>query len=581
MPKKSRFNFSELQSAVQGLLEERVIRLGDGISKLEKFAHFWVMVGRSFVRNRCPVRASALSYTTLLALIPTLAVALSVTSMFLKTESEEQIEALIERFVEYTVPDSIRNVEEFALPLETNAPSPDTAATHLPLLVETNLIAVAAPANVTTNASSPQIRAALDALGKKEAAGYIHGFIQNAYSGTLGATAVVFLVWAAIAMLVRVEETFNDIWGVSRGRDWWSRITNYSTTIVFGPLLLLAALGLATGPHFQKTRALLNVVPFLEPVISQLLPVVVISVTFALFYKLMPNTKVHFSAALVGGALAGTVWHLFNVTSFYLGSRAVNASKVYGSLALVPLLMLGLYAVWGIVLFGAQVAYAFQNRAAYLQGKMAEAVNQRGREFIALRLMTCVGQRFQRGENPGSVTDIATELGIPTRLVHQVMQTLVAARLVVETAGAEPAYAPARPLDNITPHHILLAMRATHGQELVTRDEPVRAEVYGEFARIQEAERQAASSVTLLALVNRAQARLEIESPGKPTAIEAVPAAPTGSGPSGAVKPGMASAPQAAPKSEAAAAAPPAPARRSAPPPPVEPVTPEESPFPD
>jgi len=295
----------------------------------------------------------------------------------------------------------------------------------------------------------------------------------------------------------------------------------------------------------------------------------------------MPNTKVHFSAAFVGGALAGTVWHLFNVTSFYLGSRAVNASKVYGSLALVPLLMLGLYVVWVIVLFGAQVAYAFQNRAAYLQEKMTEAVNQRGREFIALRLMTCIGQRFQRGEKPGTVADIAAQLGIPTRLVHQVMQTLVAAQLVVETAGAELAYTPARPLEIITAHHILLAVRATHGQELVTRDEPVREEVYGEFARIQEAERQAASSVTLLALVNRAQARLEIESPGKPTAIEAVPAAPTGSGPSGAVKPGMASAPQAAPKSEAAAAAPPAPARRSAPPPPVEPVTPEESPFPD
>ena len=581
MPKKSRFNFSELQRAASSLLEERAIRLGEGISKLEKFVHFWVLVGKSFVRNRCPVRASALSYTTLLALIPTLAVALSVTSMFLKTESEEQIEAFIERFVEYTVPDSIRSIEEFDLQLGTNAPFPETAATNPPPLLETNLVAVAAPANVTTNASSPQIRAALDALGKKAAAGYIHRFIQNTYSGTLGATAVVFLVWAAIAMLVRVEETFNDIWGVSRGRDWWSRITNYSTTIVFGPLLLLAALGLATGPHFQKTRALLNVVPFLEPVISQLLPVIVISVTFALFYKLMPNTRVHFSAAFVGGALAGTVWHLFNVTSFYLGSRAVNASKVYGSLALVPLLMLGLYVVWVIVLFGAQVAYAFQNRAAYLQEKMTEAVNQRGREFIALRLMTCIGQRFQRGEKPGTVADIAAQLGIPTRLVHQVMQTLVAAQLVVETAGAELAYTPARPLEIITAHHILLAVRATHGQELVTRDEPVREEVYGEFARIQEAERLAASSVTMLALVNRAQARREIAPPSGAAAIQAVPASPAGPEESGEVKRGPATAYKPEPKTEAAPAAQPAPPRREEPPRPFEPATPEESPFPD
>ena len=83
---------------------------------------------------------------------------------------------------------------------------------------------------------------------------------------------------------------------------------------------------MTSGSYFQKTRALLTDVPFLEPVFSQLLPVLVITLTFALFYKLMPNTKVHFSAALVGGALAGTAWHSFNLFSLYLGSRAVNAS---------------------------------------------------------------------------------------------------------------------------------------------------------------------------------------------------------------------------------------------------------------
>jgi DNA-binding IscR family transcriptional regulator len=105
------------------------------------------------------------------------------------------------------------------------------------------------------------------------------------------------------------------------------------------------------------------------------------------------------------------------------------------------------------------------------------------------------------------------ELGVPSRLVQQVLQTLLTARLVMEISGAEPAYAPARPLDNITAHHVLMAMRATPGQELVTRDEPVREEVYGEFARIQEAEKKVASSVTVLALVHRARTRLELSEP--------------------------------------------------------------------
>jgi membrane protein len=195
---------------------------------------------------------------------------------------------------------------------------------------------------------------------------------------------------------------------------------------------------------------------------------------------------------------------LNNVFGFLYVSRVVSNSKIYGSLGLVPVFMIGLYFSWLILLFGAQVAYAFQNRSVYLQEKLAENVNQRGREFIALRLMTGIGQRFQHGLPPATIQEISTELGIPSRLAQQVLQTLLAARLITEVGGAEGAYVPARPLESINAYQILHALRAGGGQELPMRDEPARAEVYGEFARIEEAERQAASSVTILALVNRA-----------------------------------------------------------------------------
>ena len=253
--------------------------------------------------------------------------------------------------------------------------------------------------------------------------------------------------------------------------------------------------------------------PFIGSLIFQLLPLVVLWLTFALVYQLVPNTRVRFGAAFVGGVVGGSLWHLNNLFGFLYVSRVVTNSKIYGSLGLVPVFMIGLYFSWLILLFGAQVAYAFQNREAYLQDKLAENVNQRGREFVALRLMTCIGQRFQRGLPPVTLQEISTELGIPTRLAQQVLQTLLAARLVTEIAGAESAYAPARPLEAINAHHILHAMRTGGGQELPSQDEPARAEVYGEFARIEEAERQAAASVTMLALVNRAQARPEIAAP--------------------------------------------------------------------
>src|SRR5262249_28667063 len=148
---------------------------------------------------------------------------------------------------------------------------------------------------------------------------------------------------------------------------------------------------------------------------------------------------------------------------------------------------------------------AYQNRTAYLEEKQVENINQRGKEFVALRLITSIWQRFVLGSPPPTVVELACELCVPTRLTQQILQTLGATRLVVEVCGADPAYVPARPMETINCHHILLAMRATPGQELDMRDDPERREVYGEFQRIQEAEQQAASSVTLLALVSRAE----------------------------------------------------------------------------
>ena len=354
------------------------------------------------------------------------------------------------------------------------------------------------------------------ANAQKEAAQYIDKFIQKTRSGTLGVAGTVLLIFVVFSLLGRIEETMNNVWGVTRSRSWLIRIEHYWFAIGLVPTLLIAGLILATGQRFAGVRHFVESMPLVSEVVFKFLPMVLLWLAFAAFYKIMPNTRVRFNAALVGGFVGGSLWYLNNVFGFLYVSRVVSNSKVYGSLGLVPVFMIGLYFSWLILLFGAQVAYAFQNRAAYLQDKLAENVNQRGREFVALRLMTCIGQRFQRSLPPVTIQEISAELGIPSRLAQQVLQTLLAARLVTETAGAEPAYAPARPLDSMNAHHILHAMRAGGGQELPSQNEPVRAEVYGEFARIEEAERQAAASVTMLALVNRAHARLELTPPSPP-----------------------------------------------------------------
>jgi membrane protein len=519
MAKKST-RWEKTRKSLVALWDEKFFRPEAEWSSLYKFIHFWVLVWRSFVRNRCPVHASALSFGSLLALIPMLALAMSVTTSLLKKEGADQIEKFIQHVVDNLIPaapmaspDSITNdvsgVE--SLPTVKSDVSTNSEGTALSTGMTNQVIGGATAQPAITNAFV--VRDNRVSQAQKEAARSIKQFIENTSSATLGVTGMIFLVFVAISMLIRIEETFNDIWGVTRGRSLPVRVVVYWATITLGPIFLAGALALASGPHFQSTQKLLTTMPVIGSLTFKVVPLLVLWIAFTAFYKAVPNTKVRFTAALVGGIVGGTAWHVNNLFGFLYVSRVVTNNKIYGSLGLVPVFMAGIYLSWWIMLFGAQVAYAFQNRSLYLQEKLAENVNQRGREFVALRLMTCLGQRFQRGLRPATIQEMSTELGVPSRLVQQVLQTLLAARLVIEVSGTEPAYTPARPLESINAHHVLMAMRAVQGQELVTREEPVRAEVYGEFARIQEAEKQVASTISLLTLVNRAQALLELAPP--------------------------------------------------------------------
>ena len=478
--------------------------------RLERFVHFWVLVVRQFIRHRCLVRASALSYSTLIALIPLLAVALSVTSSLLKNQDEAQFQHAVEKFVAAITPpatigsDTNSNAPAVSMAVH-NTNFPASNSNSVPLGT-TNLAVTTG--NLGTNALPTNSAAASDSgvvtvSAQKEIAAQIWGFVQKTRSGTLGATGAVLLIFVALSLIRRIEETFNDIWGVTRGRNWLTQIQLYSTAILLGPLLLITALGLTGGSQFQSAKDYITDTPFIGKIIFDLLPLFVLWLAFAFVYQLLPNTKVKFSAAFVGGAVAGTLWHLNNVFGFLYISRVATNMKFYGSLGLVPVFMIGIYFSWVILLFGAQVAYAYQNRAAYLQDRLADNVNQRGREFVALRLMACLGQRFQNALPPATVFQLSAELGIPSRLTQSVLRTLAHMKLVTEVAGVEAAFVPARPLEAINAYDILLALRTGTGQELPLREEPALAEIYGEFARIEKAEREAASSISLLALARR------------------------------------------------------------------------------
>jgi len=461
MAKDSVSQIKKLQDNARVLLDDRRVAADEaGLHPLQKLTHFWVLVGKSFVRNRCPVRASALAYTTLLALIPLLAVGLGVSTTLLNSSKEKTAE-LISKVVEGLAPqlDQVPGTEQ------------------------------------------DKVEA------RKRIVEQIQTFIATINSGALGLTGTVGLVFVAIGLLSTIEATFNDIWGVQRGRNWFVRVIHYWAAITLGPLVIVLVMGLAIGAQFQVVQGLVKGTPIIGGLVFKLVPFFVLCGSFMMLYQLMPNTKVQWKAALVGGLVAAVLWIANGSFNALFASRVVSASKIYGSLGAIPIFLFGLYLSWTVLLFGAQVAYAYQNRRAYIQEKQAESVNQRGREFLALRVMTLVGEKFHHGERPPTVTEISDLLSVSSRLISQTIAPLLQCQLVVEVATPEAAYCPARPLERISCQDIIQTLRSGKGEEPATRQEPTRELVRGAFDEIRQAEDAVARTVTLQAMVERVEAR--------------------------------------------------------------------------
>jgi membrane protein len=452
------------------------------LSKWRRMAHFWYMVGRSFVSNRAPVRASALAYTTLLALIPILAVFVSISTSFLKKDGEKPIDDLIQKAVAYA------------------APQLGLSETRDPVDAAKNRAAVVAN---------------------------IMSYIDNINSGKLGATAAIALIFVGISLLSTIEATFNDMWGVTRGRPWTQRIVQYWTVLSLGPLFIVTALTLNTSTQFSRVNRMIEASPFLAGFAFKILPVFVLIIALTFFYKLIPNTRVLWLPALVGGVVGGILLQANSLFSVIYLSKVVSFSKIYGSIGAIPIFLIGIYFSWLIVLFGSQVGYAYQNRLAYLQEREAESVNQQGREFVALRMMTYICQKFDAGEKAPTRTEMAKVIGVPTQLAAQVIVPLVHSRLLMEIQGEETGYAPGRPIDKISIEDVLCSLRAGQGRELATTDDPARAVVREQFERILLSEMQVANAVNFKTIVSRIASLPppKTEANGAPTTISSPKAA--------------------------------------------------------
>lgn len=361
-----------------------------------------------------------------------------------------------------------------------------------------------------------------------EVAQRITGFIENMNVGVLGAVGLVLLLYTSISLIQKIEESLNYIWHAPRPRPLGERFTRYLTVLMVGPILVFSALGVtATVMNIEVVRGLMavDVLGQLVQALSRLVPYLLIIAAFTFIYLFMPNTRVRLWPALVGGIVGGIAWQtagwVFAV--FIAGSN--NYAAIYASFAILILFMIWLYLSWLVLLFGASVAFYVQHpEYLYLRGGEPRLSN-RMRERLALSTMELVARRFIHGDAAPSQQDFTRHLQVPGHVLMVVLDALERRGLVVASAEEPCTYLPARDPGRIPVADVLETVRAA-GEDgfLSPAVVPTPTVVDGLVAQLQQAATASLAGMTLRDLVVQGDAAGEPPAPPEPVWLESEPA---------------------------------------------------------
>ncbi len=316
---------------------------------------------------------------------------------------------------------------------------------------------------------------------------YIQHAVANVSGKTLGVVSIVLLIYSVLGLMQNIEDSFNDIFGVKKGRPWDIRIVLYWTALTLGPLLIGASLALTA---FLQNDAVLRVVEsfgVVSAALIQMTPLVVTWIAFAAFYLVVPNSRVSFKAAVAAAIVAGSAWSAAKFGYAIYAKRSVTTLSIYGTMAALPLFFFWLYVSWIIVLFGAQVAFAFQNAATYREEDDAQRASSLARERAAVRLYIEVARDFFAGRASTNPEYAAAALGLPRRLLERISLALQEGGFL-RTVDGEAGLVPARDLGTVSISDIITYVRSGVGTSPALAEDDVLAfidDVFGALAREQ------------------------------------------------------------------------------------------------
>jgi membrane protein len=311
----------------------------------------------------------------------------------------------------------------------------------------------------------------------------IDSLLLKVRSGVLAGIGGIILFWSVIQVLNNIEASFNDIWQIRKPRSPMRKFSDYLAIMILSPFAIALS-----GSFMVKIRSAADQIELIKPLVVSLIkgvPFVSMWILFTLVYIVMPNTKVKFKYALIAGIFAGTFAVFFQMLYQNLQLGVWRMNTLYGGIAIIPLFLLWLQITWLIVLMGAEISFAYQNIDNYEFEMNALNLSHNNKRILTLLISYHIIRNFEDGGKPWNSDVISHRLGIPLRLVNELVYDLVAAGILAELSADNPkdrSYQPAIDINRITVEYVYSQMGLMGGDHMVVTE----SDELGRIARIHE-----------------------------------------------------------------------------------------------
>ena len=334
---------------------------------------------------------------------------------------------------------------------------------------------------------------------RREVARQIAEFVSKIHTRTIGVTSVCVFLVVAIMLLRAIERTFNQVWEIPKNRSWGAGVAQYWAGLTLGPFLLIVGTGLSSSSTLHHFTIFILGMGWLGRCLLFVLAWLITGSACALVYRIMTNTRVTIRAAAAGGLAAGLLLQLNSQLSAVYFSNVATVNKVYGSLGAIPILLLGLYVSWIILVFGSHVAYLVQFPFKEARGERDSDNRMVKLDTIdAIRMLQLIAERFKKGQLAFTLEELSDALSLDLADVSELSDLLVDGGLLFRGPEPDVRVTLAKPSDSIT---LELIYQVLENEKAITMDHEISDPCLLAHLKVLAIRNRSASEITVSDLV--------------------------------------------------------------------------------